>query len=464
MTGPPCGLVISYKIIKTKTSINNQIRNSSMKKAAIIFLYLFSISQVGFSQQAVSVKTPKAVLDDFMTRRFGMFVHFGPVTLRGTEIGWSRNKEVAQEDYDNLYKEFNPVLFNADAIVKAAKDAGMKYLVITAKHHDGFALWPSAFTDYNISKTPYKRDMVAELAIACKKQGILFCIYHTVLDWHDPNYPIHNPYDSTKNVKGDMVAFKTQMKNELKELITKYHPYLLWFDGYWEKPWTNADGQEIYNFIKSVDPNVIVNNRLGKESEKLNDQSVGDYLTPEQRIGQLNMNEPWESCITICQQWAWKPNDKIKTVQECIQTLVKTAAGNGNLLFNVGPMPDGRIEARQVETLQQMGAWLKKYGESIYSTKGGPYPPNDNYAVTRKGNKIYLHIFQKKGDKIALPNLPGVNITNAYVLGGTKVNYKQDITGYSIDLPQTLPDANSNVIVLELNKNAEEIPVIAAGK
>ncbi|SCW40168.1 alpha-L-fucosidase [Mucilaginibacter sp. NFR10] len=435
-----------------------------MKKPAIILLYLFSVIKLSFAQQTASVKTPKAVLDDFMTKRFGMFVHFGPVTLRGTEIGWSRNKEVAQDNYDNLYKEFNPVLFNADAIVKAAKDAGMKYLVITAKHHDGFALWPSAFTDYNISKTPYKRDIVAELATACKKQGILFCIYHTVLDWHDPNYPIHNPYDSAKNVKGDMVAFKTQMKNELKELITKYHPYLLWFDGYWEKPWTAADGQEIYKFIKSVDPNVIVNNRLGKESEKLNDQSVGDYLTPEQRIGQLNMNEPWESCITICQQWAWKPNDKMKTAQECIQTLVKTAAGNGNLLLNVGPMPDGRIEVRQVETLRQMGLWLKKYGESIYGTKGGPIAPNDNYAVTRKGNKIYLHIFQKKGDKIVLPNLPGINITNAYVLGGTKVNYKPDATGYIIDLPQTLPDANSNVIVLELNKNAEEIPVIAAGK
>ncbi|GGB09114.1 alpha-L-fucosidase [Mucilaginibacter rubeus] len=435
-----------------------------MKKPAIILLYLFSIIKLSFAQQAVTVKTPKAVLDDFMTKRFGMFVHFGPVTLRGTEIGWSRNKEVAQDDYDNLYKEFNPVLFNADAIVKAAKDAGMKYLVITAKHHDGFALWPSAFTDYNISKTPYKRDMVAELATACKKQGILFCIYHTVLDWHDPNYPIHNPYDSTKNVRGDMAAFKTQMKNELKELITKYHPHLLWFDGYWEKPWTNADGQEIYSYIKSIDPKVIVNNRLGKESEKLNAQSVGDYLTPEQRIGQLNMNEPWESCITICQQWAWKPNDKMKTAQECIQTLVKTAAGNGNLLLNVGPMPDGRIEVRQVETLRQMGAWLKKYGESIYGTKGGPIAPNDNYAVTRKGNKIYLHVFQKKGDKIVLPNMPGTNITNAYVLGGAKVNYKPDATGYIIDLPQTLPDANSNVIVLELNKNAEEIPVITTGK
>ncbi|AYL96452.1 alpha-L-fucosidase [Mucilaginibacter celer] len=435
-----------------------------MKKTALLFLNLLLILRIGFAQQTGTLKTPKAVLDDFMTKRFGMFVHFGPVTLRGTEIGWSRNKEVAQDDYDNLYKEFNPVLFNADAIVKAAKDAGMKYLVITAKHHDGFALWPSKFTNYNISKTPYKRDMVAELAAACKKQGVLFCIYHTVLDWHDPNYPIQNPYDSTKNVKGNMAAFKTQMKNELKELITKYHPYLLWFDGYWEKPWTNADGQEIYKFIKSIDRNVIVNNRLGKESEKLNDQSVGDYLTPEQRIGQLNMTAPWESCITICQQWAWKPNDKMKSVQECIQTLVKTAAGNGNLLFNVGPMPDGRIEARQVKALQQMGAWLKKYGSSIYGTKGGPYVPNEVFGTTRKGNKIYLHIFQKKDDKIVLPNLPGISIIAATIMGGAKINYTTDASSYIIDLPQALPDANSNVIVLELNKNAEEIPAFTTNK
>lgn len=191
-------------------------------------------------------KTPPAVLDGFMNKRFGMFVHFGPVTLRGTEIGWSRNKDVKQEDYDSLYKEFNPALFDANAWVKAAKDAGMKYFCITAKHHDGFLLWPSKISSYNISNTPFKRDIVGELASACKKQGIKFCIYFTVLDWHDPDYPIHNPWlypgypyqppwDTMKFEKGNMEKFVSTMKLELKEVITKYHPYMLWFDGNWEK-------------------------------------------------------------------------------------------------------------------------------------------------------------------------------------------------------------------------------------
>jgi alpha-L-fucosidase len=428
-----------------------------MMKKKLGLLIVFTLSTcIAIAQN----KTPKAVMDQFMDKRFGMFIHFGPVTQRGTEIGWSRNKEVAQADYDNLYHEFNPQLFNADAWVKTAKDAGMKYLVITAKHHDGFCLWPTAFSDYNISNSPFKRDLVQELAQACKKQGITFCIYFTVLDWHDADYPIHNPYDSTKNVKGDMTAFKTRMKNELKEVITKYKPFMLWFDGYWEKPWTAADGREIYQFIKSVDVNVIVNNRLGKVTDKLNDESVGDYLTPEQTIGKLNMNEPWESCITICNQWAWKPNDGMKSLKQCIQTLVTSASGNGNLLFNVGPAMDGHMEARQVTRLKEMGAWLKLYGESIYSTNGGPYAPNEVYGATRKGNKVYLHIFQRKDGTLSIPELPKVKINKAYFMNGAAVAVKTDNGSYKIELPAVLPDENCSVIVLELDKSALDIPVI----
>ena len=418
---------------------------------------LLIISAQSFAQQ-----TQKARMPQFMDQRFGMFVHFGPVTLRGTEIGWSRNKEVAQADYDSLYKEFNPVLFNADAWVKAAKDAGIKYLVITAKHHDGFCLWPTKFSDYNIMNSPFKRDIVGELAKACKKQGMIFGIYCTVLDWHDKNYPIQNPNDSTQNVKGDMTAFKATMKGELKELITRYDPYLLWFDGYWEKPWTNADGREIYNYIKSINPQILVNNRLGKVSEVLNNESVGDYLTPEQRIGQLNMNEPWESCITICQQWAWKPNDQIKSLKECIQTLVKTAAGNGNLLFNVGPMMDGRIEARQVTRLKEIGDWMRIYGSSIYNTKGGPFVPNENFASTRKGNKIFIHVFKSAGNTLTIPAIPGVVINKAALFNGEKVEAKLTGNTLQINLPAKLPDENDNVVILEINQDAEKLPVIKA--
>lgn len=403
------------------------------------------------------IKTPAKSVKNFMDKRFGMFIHWGPVSLRGTEIGWSRGEQVPTSEYDNLYKEFNPGLFNADAWVKVAKDAGMKYLTITAKHHDGFCLWPTAYSNYSIMNSPFKRDIVGELAKACKKQGITFCIYFTVLDWHDPDYPIHR---MGKDTVGNMTAFVARMKNELKELITRYKPAMLWFDGYWETPWTVEYGKEIYGFIKSVDAHVIVNNRLGKDFSGLSASgAVGDFLTPEQQIGKLNMTEPWESCITIASQWAWKPNDTLKSLKQCIQTLVKSASGNGNLLFNVGPMMDGRIEARQVERLKEMGDWLKIYGESIYGTNGGPFVPVESYGTTRKGNKIYVHVFDRNDDVLKLPALPGVAIKKIYFLKGKPLTWKQDESGIILQLPSSMPDVNSNVIVLETDKSTESIPV-----
>lgn len=413
------------------------------------------------------IKTSKAVMDDFMDKRFGMFIHWGPVTLRGTEIGWSRSNEVPAEDYDNLYKEFSPVLFNADEWAKTAKDAGMKYLTITAKHHDGFCLWPSAYTEYDIMASPYKKDIVGELAKACKKYGIKFCIYFTILDWHDKNYPLHNNENKVPDPNADMDKFRLTMKNQLKELVVNYDPYMIWFDGQWESPWTDAMGADIYKYLKGLKKDLIINNRLGKEMSGVNkdvvdySKMIGDYDTPEQKIGNINMDFPWESCITLCKQWSWKPNDKMKSLKECIQTLVKTAGGNGNLLFNVGPMMDGRIEGRQTERLREMGTWLAKYGTTIYGTKGGPFKPNNTYAVTRKGNLIYLHIFERNADKLILPVLADAKIKKAYFFNGEGVSFAQNMDfGVLINLPKVLPDALSSVIVLELDKNAEQLPII----
>lgn len=412
-----------------------------------------------------SIKTSKTVMDDFMDQRFGMFIHWGPVTLRGTEIGWSRGHEVPVEDYDNLYKEFNPVLFDADAWVKTAKDAGMKYLTIISKHHDGFCLWPTKFSDYNIMNSPYKKDIIGALASSCKKYDIKFCVYFTVLDWHDPNYPIHNSgYPPSKDLdpKANMDKFVVTMKNELQEIVTRYHPYMLWFDGNWESPWKNEYAADIYKYLKKLDPNVIINNRLGAGNDhpKLTPETIGDFATPEQKIGELNMNIPWETCMTICNQWAWKPNDTMKTLKQCIQTLAKTAGGNGNLLFNVGPMSDGRMEIRQVKRLKEMGEWLKIYGESIYGTKGGPFKPNEIFAATRKGNKLYIHVFEKKSGTLALPAIAGIKVKQVYLLKGDRIIYTQDARGAIIlQLPEQLPDSDDSVIVLELTANAETIPV-----
>lgn len=431
-----------------------------MKKISSTLSFLLCFVLVQAQQDFPAVRTSRKILDGFMEKRFGMFIHYGPVTLRGTEIGWSRGKQVATVDYDNLYKEFNPVLFNADAWVKAAKDAGMQYLTLVAKHHDGFCMWPTAYSTYNIGNTPFKRDITGELATACKKYGVTFCIYFTVLDWHDEDYPAHSPHDSTQRVKGDMVKFVGRMKNELKEIITKYHPYMLWFDGNWEPYFTKAHAEEVYRYIKSLDKNVIISNRLGNDGNiSLTDHTVGDFLTPEQVIGGLNMKDPWESCITIAQQWAWKPNDDVKSTKECIQTLVKTSGGNGNLLLNVSPMLDGRLEARQVKRLQEVGAWLKVHGPAIYATKGGPFPVNDLFATTRKGNKLYLHILNRKEDVLHLPDF-GATVTKAYFMeGGAAVKFTKE-DGYKIVLPAELPDKNVSVIVLELDKNAEGLPIV----
>ena len=437
-----------------------------MKYLLALLIPLLSFYQLRAQSSSVApaIKTSKTVMDDFMDQRFGMFIHWGPVTLRGTEIGWSRGHEVPTEEYDNLYKEFNPVLFDADAWVKTAKDAGMKYLTITSKHHDGFCLWPTKFSDYNIMNSAYKKDIVGELANSCKKYGIKFCVYFTVLDWHDPNYPIG--ITDSKNLKptANMDKFVNTMKNELQEIVTRYHPYMLLFDGNWESPWKNEYAADVYTFLKKLDPNVIINNRLGASANhpSLTPETIGDYATPEQKIGELNIKNPWETCMTICNQWAWKPNDSMKTLKQCIQTLAKTAGGNGNLLFNVGPMLDGRMEMRQVKRLKEMGDWLKIYGESIYGTKGGPFKPNEIFAATRKGNKLYIHVFENKTSALTLPALDKVKAKQAYLLTGDKINYSQDAAGaITLQLPAQLPDPNDSVIVLELTSNAEIIPVVS---
>ncbi|MBB2950792.1 alpha-L-fucosidase [Sphingobacterium sp. JUb56] len=422
-------------------------------------------------KETTIVKTSKVVMDQFMDLRFGMFIHWGPVALRGTEIGWSRGNQVSFEDYDQLHKEFNPVLFNAEEWVQSAKNAGMKYLTITAKHHDGFCLWPTKFSDLNIMETPFKRDVVGELATACKKHGLKFCVYFTVLDWHDPHYPYVRAGAKDINPTTDMAKFVATMKDELTEILTNYDPYMLWFDGNWDKEWTDAHGQEVYALLKQLKPDIIINNRLKGISDfdrtredhtRLSPDAIGDYATPEQKIGAINMVHPWESCMTIGSQWSWKPNDEVRSTKECIQTLAKTAAGNGNLLFNVGPMLDGRIEARQINRLKEMGDWLHNYGESIYGTKGGPFIPNSTYASTRKGHMLYVHIFDRKEDVLTLPALKGVKVKKARVLNGDVITFSQNVTGsIALNLPAKLPNADDTVIVLELNKNAESIPVVA---
>jgi alpha-L-fucosidase len=398
--------------------------------------------------------------------RFGMFIHWGPVALKGTEIGWSRGKDVPTEEYDSLYRQFNPTEFDADEWVRIAKAAGMKYIVITSKHHDGFCLWDSAYTDYDIMSTPFRRDVLAELSAACRRHGLKFCTYYSICDWHHPDYPTDSPGGKGKKPSPNMPRYVEYLKNQLRELIEKYGPLgVLWFDGQWEPPWTPEYGDDLYRFLKDIQPDLIINNRVSKGRQgiagttKQNADNPGDYDTPEQHIGAFNRDRPWETCMTICRQWAWKPDDDMKSLKACVDALVRTAGGDGNFLFNVGPMPDGRIEPRQAERLRKMGAWLDKYGESIYGTRGGPLKPSSVGASTCTGNKMYVHILNWPDDGVLLPpTLRG--ITGHSVLTGGQATLEPTEEGVRVGVRPADRDGIDTIVVLELDELAETLPPI----
>ena len=200
--------------------------------------------------------------------RFGMFVHWGPVSLKGTEIGWSRGAQVPAEEYDQLYKQFNPQKFDADQWVAVAKAAGMRYLVFTSKHHDGFCMWDSEFTDYDIMATPFARDVLRELADACRRHGIRFCTYHSICDWRHPDYPLGSPGGRVKKPSPNMPRYNGYLKNQTKEILEKYGPLgVMWFDGEWEAPWTREHGNELYRELLELQPSLIINNRVSKGRE-----------------------------------------------------------------------------------------------------------------------------------------------------------------------------------------------------
>ncbi|MFO7618037.1 MAG: alpha-L-fucosidase [Bacteroidales bacterium] len=409
-----------------------------------------------------NLKTNALALQQWQDMRFGMFVHWGPISLKGTEIGWSRGRELPIAEYDSLYLRFNPELFNADEWISIAKEAGMKYFVITTKHHDGFSIWPSKHTDYDIANSPFRRDALKEMQLACEKHGILFGTYHSILDWKHPHYTTR--YRDPRPLEGsDMSIYKEFLFSQVKELVEEYQTNILWFDGQWEASWTHNDGMELYKFIRDLRDDILINNRVDKGFKSMEGMTdsvakyAGDFGTPEQQIGGFNRDFPWESCITVGEQWAWKPDDRLKTSDELIFTLIKTVGGDGNLLLNVGPMPDGRIEPHQVDLLREVGEWLQVNGEGIYGTRGGPYLPNDQIASTHKGQFIYLHVMDKSLKEIQLPMKQGVKATRVSILGGAGVKYDNRDRKLLIRIPDKLPESSAYVLKIRVNVNTHTL-------
>lgn len=405
--------------------------------------------------------TSPTTLDDadarlswFRKARIGMFIHWGPVSLKGTEIGWSRGEQVPSAEYDQLYRRFNPTKFDADVWMKLAKDAGMKYVVPTAKHHDGFCIWPTKQTPYNITNSPFRRDIMGEISIAAKKQGIEMCSYFSILDWWHPDYGTGSPGGKTLKTNPNMAAYMTYLKAQLIEIVQNYKLRMLWFDGQWEAPYTEAMATDLRKFLYELKPELVVNNRVGKKS------SDGDYDTPEQTIGSFQRGRAWETCMTLCQQWAWKPNDKLKSLDEVIRIVVQTVTGDGNLLLNVGPTPEGEIEDRQAERLRELGAWLKKYGESIYGTRGGPYMNGKWGGATCNGRTVYLHLLNWDGRPLEFKPLTAKVLRNRS-LTGERINVEQNEKGLRVTGPQGVKLLLDTIIRLDLDREALPIAPIA---
>lgn len=400
-------------------------------------------------------------LDWWRQARFGMFIHWGPVSPTGKEISWSRantnpqcpnHGDTPADIYDNLYKQFNPTQFKADDWARIATQAGMKYMILTAKHGDGFLLWNSKVDGYNIGATPFRRDVCAELASAARQHGLHLGWYFSPMDWRDPDCRSTN-----------QARFITRMQGELRELLSGYGRIdVLWFDSdgrpaIWDPATT-------YPLVRELQPQILINNRLemGNQEQWEHQGKLGvneDFYTPEQRVGAYDDRTPWETCMTLGTQWSWKPNDQIKSAQEVIGILARCVGGDGNLLLDVGPMPDGRIEPRQVRVLEEVGRWLAANGESIYATRGGPWKPSKNLASTRKGRSIYLHILGGKTNPLELPNL-AAEVKSAAVLNGGKVAIQQ--TRDTLRLTVTSAERNplDTVVKLELAGTAMTLPAI----
>lgn len=405
--------------------------------------------------------------------RFGMFIHWGLYSVPAGE--WKGNKNHAEwirttakipvETYNQFVDQFNPVNFDADAWVKMAKQAGMKYIVITSKHHDGFCLWPSEATEYDIESTPYKKDLLAPLTEACKKYDIRMCFYHSVMDWHHPDYLPRRKWEKADRPVGDadFEKYVTYMKAQLKELVDTYNPGIMWFDGEWEGTWTHEHGIDLYQYMRELDEDIIVNNRVdkgrrGMEGLTKSGEYRGDFGTPEQRIPAKGLpGVDWESCMTMNAKWGWnKADKKWKSSKDLIQKLADIASKGGNFLLNIGPKPDGTFPQKAIDRLADIGKWMDVNSESIYGTQVSPFEIFDWGRCTTKKMKfgktrLYLHVFNwPASGKLSIPINNKVKAAYLLAKPDETLATESGELKLTISLPKDAPDAADSVIVIDI--------------
>lgn len=400
---------------------------------------------------------------------FGMFIHWGPYAVpagvyNGKKIDgigeWIMDHaEIPVEEYEQYARQFNPVKYDADEWVKTAKDAGMKYIIITSKHHDGFGLWDSEVSDYDaVDFAAIHKDLLAELKKACDKYDVKLGFYYSIMDWHHPNaqaphYPDYNT-DEKSNPNFDQYV-ENYMKPQVRELVRKYDPAVLWFDGEWIPEWTHEHGVEMYTMLRQMKPDLIINNRVdvGRQGmQGMNEEGgdfVGDFGTPEQEILESTSDFDWEACMTMNDTWGYKKNDhNWKSAETLIHNLVDISAKGGNYLLNVGPTAEGVIPNASVERLQKMGDWMDTNAEAIYETERlqNHFKEGESIRYTKKkGQPIYYGIaLEQPGEAINFTYLNPEQDSEVLLLGYDEPlewDYSED-NGLIVHIPEEVRESS----------------------
>ena len=380
--------------------------------------------------------TNKESIEFWRDQKFGMFIHYGLYSLQGRGEWAMFIEQQDIDEYKKLADDFTAENFDADKLAKIAKKAGMRYMVLTTKHHDGFSLWDSksCLGDHTVMNSACKRDLIKEYSDACRNNGLMVGFYYSPLDWRFPGF------FAPKLYKTNAKELVKQTHDQIRELLTGYGKVdILWFDGaedFWvaqglhlnrlRRPddfKTNIQvedfwrAKELDKFIRETQKGIICNDRIG-------DKSCGDYFAPEKKIGEYNVIDPWETCDTLTDDWGYRPNAKIRSLRNIVNLLVKVVCNGGNLLLNVAPRPDGSFEPSEVKRLEQVGAWLEKFGDSIYGTRGGPIKSEEWGGTTHKDNKMFIHVLDWTEDEVCIPDVgePTIKCLN----GSQPIIYKDN--------------------------------------
>ncbi|NQZ57396.1 MAG: alpha-L-fucosidase, partial [Lentisphaeraceae bacterium] len=406
-----------------------------------------------------SLQAPKSAVETFLDDSFGVFIHWDHSSQLPVPMSWGRREKtrrpvssrgIPAAEYDGVYKTFNPEKFDAEEWVKLFKDAGARYIVFTAKHHGGFSMWDTKVSDFDIMNTPFKRDVMKELADACKKYDMKLGWYYSQPDWHHAGYG-----EFAKDKKKYESYLKDFVFPQVKELVSNYGEiYTMWWDGLGQHP-ENWKSPDLLQMVREIQPNILSNPRFAPRSWRM-----GDYDTAEREVGRFQINRAWETCTVIGGAWGWAGDSVAMDLADCITLLVRCKGSGGNLLLNTGPQADGAIVANHAERYRQIGEWNRQFGESIFGTRGGPYTPAPWGTATRKGNTVYLHILGSwQHDTLSLPAL-AANIKSTRVLTGGEAVVKQSNGVLEIKLPVSEHHKFDTIIALELDRPASDLSVI----